>query len=191
MAHPHSVTLAALLAALLSASSAFGARDTDITGPDFKTLTFQNGAGGYTGAMDVLISKKSTTDAPAPTAPVFWLSRELDEGTRRHKNETAALLRFDHIFGAGAGQIPPGSPITKAVLRLRTDASEAAGSPHRLHLSRMLLPWDATAAWRNPAWGRDGIQTDNREALAEPDNIGTLNQPNTDDELDVTPALRA
>ncbi len=187
---PHSSARAALLASLLLAAPVFAAPGDDITGPDFKTLTFQNGAGGYTGAVDVLISK-STTDAPDPKGTVFWLSRELEEGTRRHKNETAALLRFDHIFGSGAGQIPPGSPITKAVLRLHTDTSAAAGSPHRVHLNRMLLPWDATAAWRNPAWGRDGIQTDDREARAAPDNIGTLNQPGTDYELDVTPALRA
>jgi hypothetical protein len=180
----------AFLAALLPALPAHAAPDDLPTGPDYKTLTFQNGAGGYTGAVDVLISK-STSNAPNPKGPVFWLSRELEEGTRRHKNETAALLRFDRIFGDAPGQIPPGSPITKAVLRLRTDTSDAAGTSHRLHLNRMLLPWDTTAAWRNPAWGRDGIQTDNREALADPDNIGTFNQPNTDYELDVTPALRA
>jgi hypothetical protein len=187
--------LATLAIGLLSALSLpppapCAAPDDGPAGPDFKTVSFQNGSKGYSGALDVLITKATPTTADAKS-PAFWLLRELEDGTRRHINETAALLRFDRLFGDAPGQIPAGAPIAKAVLHLHTATSSAAGTTTRLHLNRMKLPWDASASWRNPAWGRNGIQTDDREALAEPDNIGTLNLENTAYEFDVTAALRA
>ena len=41
------------------------------------------------------------------------------------------LVRFDNLFGTGPGQIPPGSTITSATLRVRqlTAGTKAARSP--------------------------------------------------------------
>jgi hypothetical protein len=171
-------------------ASVFGNTAGDVTGADFKTLSFQNGSGGYTGTLDVRIAK-SFAEPPDPKAHAFWISREVDPDTGKFQNNTVVLLRFDKLFGNAPGRIPAGSPITKATLRLHTGGSKNAGSPSRLNLNRILLPWDAAAAWSFPAWGRNGIQTDDREALAEPDTLGILNEKDTAYDLDVTQSLRA
>jgi hypothetical protein len=184
------LSLLATALLLMPGAPVFGGA-ADITGPDFKTLSFQNGAGGYSGAVDARIAMQSPDAAPDAKAAILWVSRTFDPDTGKLKNAGSALLRFDGLFGTVPGQIPPGSPVTRAILRLRTASSDHAGSANRLYLNRMLLPWDKSAAWSSPAWNGDGIQPDDREARAEPDTLGTLNNKGTFYDLDVTDSLRA
>lgn len=187
----HLASIAALILPFLAAPALADTKTAaDPTGPDFKTITFQNGSGGYSGALDVRVAR-TLPDAHDPKSAVFWIHREVDPETNKLKNNSVALLRFDDVFGSAPGRIPPGSPITKATLRLYTGGSKNAGSGSRLNLNRMLVPWDASAAWNYPAWGRNGIQTDDREASAEPDTLAILNEKDIACDIDVTQALRA
>ncbi|TWU41147.1 Calx-beta domain-containing protein [Novipirellula artificiosorum] len=76
--------------------------------------------------------------------------------------EAQGLLRFDNIFGSGAGQIPLGAVISFAGLQVDVDS---VGANVALH--QMLVDWSqSTASW--DSFG-GGIQTDGveAEALAE------------------------
>ncbi|MDF9832157.1 hypothetical protein M2103_000365 [Ereboglobus sp. PH5-5] len=184
--------LVALLLAFAVNTHAFASAEiaADTTGPDFKTITFQNGSSGYTGTVDVRVAKK-IPDAHDPKSAVFWIQYERDPETNKFKNNSVALLRFDNLFGSAPGQIPLGSPIVKATLRLHSGHSKNADSRNRLNLNRMLVPWDASAAWNYPAWGRNGIQADDREAAAEPDDLAIFNERDVARDFDVTRTLRA
>ncbi len=167
---------------------AFGNSDA-VTGSDFKTVSFQNGLDRYAGAVETRLVMRG--DNAAPETPVIWISVSRDSDTGALKNAAQALSRFDGIFGGGPGQIPPGSPIVSATLRLHTGPSRDAGSGSRLVLHRMLLPWERDARWDSSAWGRDGVQPDGAEAVADIETAGTLNNNNTSYDLDVTESLRA
>ncbi len=75
------------------------------------------------------------------------------------------LLRFDDLFGDADGRIPPGSSIEAAFLDICV-----AGSAY-VQLHQMLVPWDETSTWNTSG---DGIQSNDVEALAAPDQGGLL-----------------
>ena len=86
-----------------------------------------------------------------------------------------ALLRFDSLFGSGAGQIPIGSTIASASLVLWVGQGASTLAPVELH--RMQIPWNAaTATWNAfNANGTPGIQTDGVEALTAADgSVGAI-----------------
>ena len=106
------------------------------------TTSFRQGENGYEGTVVTRVSSRfpdtvftGTEDTQSPG------------DTNSH-----GLIRFDHLFGNGPGQIPPGSLILDAQL---------SGV---LYHGRILQPWDpATLTWSN-AFGGDGIQADGVEA---------------------------
>ena len=72
------------------------------------------------------------------------------------------LLRFDDIFGNGAGQIPLGATIQSATLTVNvTNASANAAAFHR-----MLQGWSATSNWDSLV---GGVQANGTEAVTTPD----------------------
>ena len=154
-----------------------------------RTLSFQNGVAGYSGALEVGIEKgKGVLD----TKPINLLvGRKADRASATAEQESQALVRFDGIFGAKPSQIPPGSNITKATLRLNVGALKSAASYHRVFLNRMLVPWDKNASWENPQWGNDGIKADGTRAVTAPDALFIPNRNNTAYDIDVTESLRA
>src|SRR5262245_59688094 len=108
-------------------------------------LTFQQGAGGYTGAQDTEVCSTATTPAPHGTLnTVIQVDEDRDTGTGT--GHVRALLRFDNLFGTGAGQIPLGSTINSAVLTIwGIEGTQADGT---YNFNRMLSDWNqATAVW--------------------------------------------
>jgi hypothetical protein len=155
---------------------------------DYKTLTFQNGLDGYSGALEVGIDQNAPGKLSAKPFNL-WVGQGVKGG--KPVDAKQALARFDGIFGQGASQIPPGANISRATLRLCVGSQKEAPTFHRIFLNRMLVPWDGDAAWKYKAWGDDGIQADGREAAAAPDAHFVPNLNNTAYEIDVTESLRA
>ncbi|MDI5934704.1 Ig-like domain-containing protein [Halomonas kalidii] len=138
-------------------------------------MAFQHGSGGYLGGVDTHLHEAQPR-ANRSSATTLAVDSEARRG------EVQALLRFDDIFGGGAGQIPPGAIILSATLELQTTTS---GDGARLH--RMLQPWSDNATWDSL---ESGIQADGTEAMRESDletgflEVGTSR-------LDVTSSLQA
>jgi hypothetical protein len=137
--------------------------DTSLPGP--QTGTFQQGADGYAGTVDTFLAEDDpTADHSAAT------SLEIDQVNVDGPSQ--GLLRFDGIFGPGAGQIPPNATILSAVLEL-----EVTNEGDSIALYRMLQPFSDTDTWDSHG---GGIQADGLEALPTPDattggiGVGTL-----------------
>lgn len=121
-------------------------------------LSFQQGnAAGYTGTQDTGI-RSGTPDTTEGGDAVINVDGD-DNGIHQ------ALLRFDNVFGVGAGQIPPGATITAATLTLNQTDN---GNPHALH--RMLVNWDQSTATWNTLVG--GVNADGTDAVATADVTG-------------------
>src|SRR5207245_4141142 len=88
-----------------------------------------NGGGIYTGTKDTYVRQDGTNAtanrATAATVLIDWP----DAG---NNNDTQALVRFDNVFGAGAGQIPLGAKIVGAVLSVNTTNPGDGGEFPRL-----------------------------------------------------------
>jgi hypothetical protein len=75
------------------------------------TVTFQQGAGGYSDTVDTYIME-SDPSAAHDGELVEWDGDDpYDSG-----NENFSLIRFDNIFGSSPGQIPLGATIQSATL---------------------------------------------------------------------------
>jgi hypothetical protein len=118
------------------------------------TLVFQDVSGGYAGTVDTYLSENEPTTSHGTLIRVEW-DNDDPSGTGRRN---IALLRFDGMFGAGPGQIPPGAQITSAALRYVVNDSGDSG---RLHES--LVDWDELVTW-DTFGGEPGVQTDERSA---------------------------
>lgn len=115
--------------------------------------TFRQGVSGYSGTQDTYLEENTPTTSRGNENTV---KVENSGGTRQQ-----GLIRFDNIFGAGAGQIPFGSIINSATLTVFVTNTSASGAQIRLH--RMLVTWPETATWNSMT---GGIQTNNVEALS-------------------------
>lgn len=71
------------------------------------------------------------------------------------------LIRFDNVFGPGAGQIPFGSVINSATLTVEISDTSTIGAVVRFY--RMLVPWSDATTWNSMT---NGIQTNNVEAMS-------------------------
>lgn len=122
-----------------------------------QSTSFQQGVAGYTGTIDTFLSQNTPT---ANNGAVTPLNVDGDDpaGTGL---DVQALLRFENLFGAAAGQIPAGSALQSATLQLQV--SNAGNS---LNLHRMLANWSASDTWNSL---NNGIQNDGVEALATAD----------------------
>jgi hypothetical protein len=148
------------------------------------TVTFQQGVGGYTATQDTQIRSDqiSTNFGGDDTMGV-----DGDDGGATIQG----LLRFDNIFGTGAGQIPLGSTITAATIQFRITSS----TDTQVTFHRMLRTWSqATVTWDNMGpnpTGGNGIQFDGTDAVQNPDltfNASTSGQFQT---FNVLPSLQA
>lgn len=127
------------------------------------TLTFQEGAGGYTGTQDTHISNVSGQQSTDNSAQVW--TRMTGQAGEGDTNKQTPLLRFDGIIGPGAGQIPAGAGITSAILTLRPGDTFTAATD----LFRLLVAWNETDSW-NSSFGGNGVDySGGVEALATPD----------------------
>ncbi len=125
------------------------------------TRTFQEGVAGYAGTVDLhlAISKGfyhgghgRSHFATDPGHKRFeWdledtyglgALRATSHAMQHGTGDNVGLLRFDHIFGGAAAQIPPGARILRATLELSVDVP---GDHAALH--RVLVPWDHSTRW--------------------------------------------
>lgn len=179
---------------ILLASALVGFSQDKIETAD-KTISFQNGVQGYSGAIELGIEKgKDALDSKAVTLRIGRRGmrhpgKEWDACIS--KEEMQALVRFDDIFGDKPPQIPHGAVITKASLRVWSAPGKSAASHQRFFLNRMLVPWDNKAAWENPLWGNDGIRANGKDAVAKHDTLFIPNHSDTAYDIDVTESLRA
>lgn len=94
------------------------------------------------------------------------------------------LLQFQNIFGTGPGQIPPGTNIISAQLRL--NQTDPSGNQPRVH--RMIAAWDGTATWNSFV---EGVTNDGVEAMVAEDFIIAPGAANGIRLFDVTAAVQA
>lgn len=112
--------------------------------------SFQQGAGGYAGQVDTNLRGE---DPGAPGGSLAEISIDASDGGF----PSQGLLRFDGVFGPGAGQVGADRVITSATLTLQVTS---AGSGIRFH--EMLQAWDGGSL--TFASAGDGIQADGTEA---------------------------
>jgi len=119
------------------------------------TLTFRQGANGYTGNQDCQIRMGGPDNDYSTTVYIYVYSN------------IQGLTRFDNIFGNGVNQIPPGSTITSA--RLEFVRVQSLGVTGVIDLHRMLADWNATSTWNSM---NNGVQRDNIEASSTATVVG-------------------
>jgi len=143
-----------------------------------RSLVFQEGVNGYRGTVDLEIWAVSphTCLNGNPNA-----SSDADNDG----GESQVLLRFDGIFGPGANQIPPGSAIRSAKLRISAFDEGTTVYLHRIH-----VPWKPTATWAALA---GGITADGHEALSQKDGFtfGKITASVSTIDFEVTDTLQA
>ncbi|MFZ5527606.1 MAG: cadherin domain-containing protein [Pseudomonadota bacterium] len=134
-------------------SAAFSAESWEHT---LATVSFQDGVNGYTGTTDTYL------DLLSPVANNST-STTLAAGRATTQNGFQTLLKFENIFGNGAGQIPQGAIITSVTLEIYMTASPTFTNP-TFSVYRMLASWSDTASWSSMGDGVNG-----GEALGTPD----------------------
>jgi hypothetical protein len=139
------------------------------------TVNFQQGTNGYSGTVDAHVRSDNATTAYGTAVTV--LADNLSPLCH-------GLLRFENIFGSGAGQIPLGAIISSARLRLRTDN---AGNDIRLH--RVLVPWDNNSTWNTVGSANDGVSTSAGDAVATAELTYTTGAVGDWREIDVTASV--
>lgn len=136
------------------------------------SLVFREGLSGYTGTQDTWFSHRGNGESSG--FPENNFIRTGQWGTPPDFSDGAnqqSLLRFDGIFGANSGQVPGGSSITSATLRLTipSDITYADGEANAVH--QMLVDWVETDAYNAAAWSggvSQGVDRDGAEAMATP-----------------------
>ena len=128
------------------------------------TVSFQQGAGSpvYGGAVDTFIQSGSATNNAAAVLLTV-------DGVPPATDERQILIRFDGIFGNGAGQIPAGANISSATLGVNVSNAMA----QLTSFNRMLQTWNPASVWAtygsSPWNATPGVQADGVEAAAQDD----------------------
>ena len=114
---------------------------------DAETLVFQQGADGYGGTVDTFLKGAAPDTSQGSAAVIEWDGE--DGGGINY-----ALLRFEDLFGSGAGQIPSGSTIHSAILTY-----DIANTGHLGDVNEVLVPWTSATTYNNFG-GSPGVQPD-------------------------------
>ena len=144
-----------------------------VTSPVPLVASFEQGVDGYGGTVDTYLNSLAGDTSYATASPLM-----VDLSPERH-----ILMRFDDVFGSGAGQVPVGSVIQSASLEV--DVTNASTTGTTLH--RMLQGWSDADTWN--LWG-GGIQADGSEAAAVSES-GTHGSAVGASSIDVTADLQA
>jgi len=120
-------------------------------------VSFRQNVNGYTSAQDTRI-RQAEPDAQGGTLGSAFVDAIALGATN---NPDILLYRFDNIFGANPGQIPPGSSVEAAMLDLATVVGNGYGDGGLFYA--MYAPWLSTATWNSLG---NGIQTDGVEAAS-------------------------
>ena len=127
--------------------------------PSAVSVSFRQGANGYSGAVDTILKENKASLAFGDAVVL----RSALDGAK----DSDALLRFDQLFGTGAGQIPVGAQILSATLELQVTGASASGGT----LNRMLVGWNESSTWNSLG---SGVQTDGVEAASSGTTIGAV-----------------
>jgi phosphatidylinositol-3-phosphatase len=126
--------------------------------------SFRQGLAGYSGALDTQIWQETPTTSYGTNESVIV---DLDTSTTITGNQIGqGLVRFNSLFGSGAGQIPTNATIQSAKLLLFTPlngTNTGYDSADLFRLHRMIVDWNDAATWDSLV---GGISADNIEASA-------------------------
>ncbi len=93
------------------------------------TVTFQQNVSGYTSGQDTFLQQATPGVDNSAALAIGWDGDD-PNGTG---NDVYALIRFDDIFGGGAGQVPLGEQITEATLYLQIFDVGDTGQVHAIN----------------------------------------------------------
>lgn len=153
-----------------------------------ETATYQQSVDGYAGTLDTHLNS-GNSDVPHDESDCVIIdccdsNPDCSQGNVSCPDH--GLLRFDGIFGCGPKQIPMGSSIESAILRITVPSDGQGAISTCLH--RMLQESSEKDTWNG--WD-DGVQADDMEAAVTPDaclgspiNAGTVT-------IDVTTSVQA
>ena len=137
-----------------------------IAGAEVVTISFQNGADGYTGTFDRMISERDDHNVDGSEVVNDFL-----DGYRTDSSpDEQALLRFDDIIGSDPGQIPADATILSAELIVTTSLVGNAQTGGPYGVAGLLQPFDSTTTYFSEfssttnlvsrgAWWQDGSAT--------------------------------
>jgi hypothetical protein len=147
-----------------------------------RQLSFQQGFNAYTGTADIEID----SDTPIANAQneILWVEHSDD-------SESQVLLNFTDIFGEAPGQIPAGSIIDRAYIRIYVGTDTNVESAGPMHFQQMLVDWDSSSSWSSDAWGGNGVDDDDVESDSQPDSVSIFSSQEAYYNVDVTPTLTA
>lgn len=98
-----------------------------------------------------------------------------------------ALLAFDGLVGKGAGQVPPGARVVRAILTLTTEGASWATTATGARLYRMRRAWSESSTWKSLGNGvQIGTETESRPDL----EIASVGERGTRS-FDVTTSVQA
>ena len=125
-----------------------------------KSISFRQGVNGYAGTGDTYIDETDGT-ANFGESDAIWV-----DGDRNNNAEGSpdaqAMIRFNTLFGTGAGQIPLGAQVESAELILHTSDRTDALSNSTISLYRLLQQWtESSAVWDT----FDGFSNNGLEAI--------------------------
>lgn len=135
--------------------------------------TFQNGTNGYQGTQDAFLDGELTFGkfGQNPAVEVDQV-KGVGEDVAPVVRPQQGLIRFDDLFGPGAGQVPEGSKIFDAFLTVNV-TSIASGAD--INFFRMLQDWEEiNATWFDPQGSvggdiQNGVTPDGIEASSQSD----------------------
>jgi hypothetical protein len=141
------------------------------------TVSFRNGVSGYAGTMDTFIMESQPESANGNESWVEW---DADDPYGEGKSNFG-LLRFDSIFGSGAGQIPAGAAIESASLTY-----VVSNSGDSCQVNEVAVDWNESVTY-NGFGSTAGVQTGDYGS-----SVGTADGSSTGAyTLDVTSSLVA
>ncbi|MBL8452003.1 MAG: cadherin repeat domain-containing protein, partial [Zoogloea sp.] len=127
--------------------------DSDSIAIQVGAVRFQQDVAGYTGTVDTYVSDGATGTSFGNATTVI-----VDDGSPVNQ----ALLRFDSMFGNGAGQIPFGATINSASLSFYVTNRDAAET---VSLYTMFGAWSEASTWNSLG---SGVQMNGAEAASSP-----------------------
>jgi parallel beta-helix repeat protein len=115
------------------------------------TTTFQEGANGYADTQDTQLD---SNNADTVQGSQITIGIDADNGA----GVSQGLIKFDNIFGSGAGQIPLGATIDSASLAFNVSNASASST---INFHKMLIDWTENDTWNTTT---AGVQSDNTDA---------------------------
>jgi hypothetical protein len=155
-----------------------------VTGQCDLVLVFRQGLYDYSGTQDSVVQESRPLVVAGAGTQLEW-DADSPSGTGQH---IVALVRFDDIFGASAGQVPGTATIASATLTLQV-LDGTTDEPSKIAPS--LVAWDESVSW--VSFGDDpGVQTDEHgDAIAGVPAVDCVSACPAALDIDVTASLRA